>query len=176
MPAWTLWLSPHEPCSGSDNRGRPPQPKDQGSDQESLVRLLPTSPICPLARLRQGRWRPDQSVPWCGNVELSRCPEIGSSEGRGMNQAHCRHRHAGRTPRVGTGAGPQVRVTLSDDLLNHLRQTAQQKRVPLRWLGRSGLRHHELRERRTSGPSCRTWGTMKSRGIHEKAAAWSRAN
>ena len=51
-----------------------------------------------------------------------------------MNQAHRRHRHAGRTPRVGMGAGPQVRVTLSDDLLNHLRQTAQQKHVPLRWL------------------------------------------
>jgi hypothetical protein len=27
-----------------------------------------------------------------------------------------------------------VRVTLSDDLLSHLRQTAQQKHVPLRWL------------------------------------------
>jgi hypothetical protein len=51
-----------------------------------------------------------------------------------MTQAHCRHRDAGRTPRVGTGAGPQVRVTLSDDLLRHLRQTAQQKHVPLRWL------------------------------------------
>ena len=51
-----------------------------------------------------------------------------------MNQAHCRHRQASRTPRVGIGAGPQVRVTLSDDLLNHLRQTAQQKHVPLRWL------------------------------------------
>jgi hypothetical protein len=51
-----------------------------------------------------------------------------------MNQAHWRHSHAGRTSRVGTGAGPQVRVTLSDDLLNHLRRTAQQKRVPLRWL------------------------------------------
>ena len=48
-----------------------------------------------------------------------------------MNQAHCRHRHAGRTPRI---AGPQVRVTLSDDLLNHLRRTAQEKHVPLRWL------------------------------------------
>ncbi len=51
-----------------------------------------------------------------------------------MNQAHQRHRHACRTPRVGTGAGPQVRVTLSDDLLDHLRQMAQQKHVPLRWL------------------------------------------
>ncbi len=51
-----------------------------------------------------------------------------------MNRAHRRHSHAGRIPRVGIGSEPQVRVTLSDDLLNHLRQTAQQKHVPLRWL------------------------------------------
>jgi len=29
---------------------------------------------------------------------------------------------------------PQVRVTLSDDLLNHLRKTAQEQHIPLRWL------------------------------------------
>ena len=29
---------------------------------------------------------------------------------------------------------PQVRVTFSDDLLNHLRKTAQEQHVPLRWL------------------------------------------
>ena len=29
---------------------------------------------------------------------------------------------------------PQVRVTLSDDLLNHLRKVAQEKHVQLRWL------------------------------------------
>ncbi len=29
---------------------------------------------------------------------------------------------------------PQVRVTLSDDLLNHLRKTAHEQHVPLRWL------------------------------------------
>ncbi|MGO8898602.1 MAG: hypothetical protein ACLQU5_09670 [Isosphaeraceae bacterium] len=29
---------------------------------------------------------------------------------------------------------PQVRVTLSDDLLNHLRKTAREQHVPLRWL------------------------------------------
>jgi hypothetical protein len=29
---------------------------------------------------------------------------------------------------------PQVRVTLSDDLLNHLRKVAEEKHVPLRWL------------------------------------------
>ena len=29
---------------------------------------------------------------------------------------------------------PQVRVTLSDDLLNHLRKTAEEPHVPLRWL------------------------------------------
>ncbi len=51
-----------------------------------------------------------------------------------MNRAHGRHHPADRTPRVGTVAGPQVRVTLSDELLRHLRQTAQQKHVPLRWL------------------------------------------
>jgi hypothetical protein len=55
-----------------------------------------------------------------------------------MNHAHqetgCRRRHAGRTHQIGMNAGPQVRVTLSDKLLNHLRQTAQAKHVPLRWL------------------------------------------
>ncbi len=29
---------------------------------------------------------------------------------------------------------PQVQVTLSDDLLIHLRKTAQEQQVPLRWL------------------------------------------
>ncbi len=29
---------------------------------------------------------------------------------------------------------PQVQVTLSDDLLIHLRKTAQEQHVPLRWL------------------------------------------
>jgi hypothetical protein len=29
---------------------------------------------------------------------------------------------------------PLVQVTLSDDLLNHLRKTAQEQHVPLRWL------------------------------------------
>jgi hypothetical protein len=47
----------------------------------------------------------------------------------------CRRRHASLTPRIAMNARTQVRVTLSDDLLNHLRQTAQQKHVPLRWLG-----------------------------------------
>ena len=55
-----------------------------------------------------------------------------------MNHAHhestCRRRSTGRTHRIGMNAGPQVRVTLSDDLLNHLRHTAQEKHVPLRWL------------------------------------------
>ena len=31
-------------------------------------------------------------------------------------------------------ASPQVRVTLSDDLLNHFRKMAQSKHVPIRWL------------------------------------------
>jgi hypothetical protein len=29
---------------------------------------------------------------------------------------------------------PQIRVTLSDELLNHLRKRAQEMHVPLRWL------------------------------------------
>ena len=48
-----------------------------------------------------------------------------------MNHADCRH---SRTDRIGRDAEPQVRVTLSDDLLNHLRHTAQETQVPLRWL------------------------------------------
>ena len=55
-----------------------------------------------------------------------------------MNHAHheskSRLRHADPTRRIAKGASPQVRVTLSDDLLNHLRKMAQQKHVPLRWL------------------------------------------
>ena len=55
-----------------------------------------------------------------------------------MNHAHDdapdRLRPAGRTRRGSRGADPQVRVTLSDDLLNHLRRVAQQEHVPLRWL------------------------------------------
>jgi hypothetical protein len=51
-----------------------------------------------------------------------------------MNHAHGaapdRRRHAV----AARGADPQVRVTLSDDLLNHLRRVAQQEHVPLRWL------------------------------------------
>ena len=31
-------------------------------------------------------------------------------------------------------ASPQVRVTLSDDLLIHLRKVAHSKHVPIRWL------------------------------------------
>jgi hypothetical protein len=46
----------------------------------------------------------------------------------------CRHRHTSRTYRASQDTSPQVRVTLSDDLLNHLRKMAQSKQVPLRWL------------------------------------------
>ena len=42
--------------------------------------------------------------------------------------------HASPTRRGSRGSDPQVRVTLSDDLLNHLRRVAQQEHVPLRWL------------------------------------------
>jgi hypothetical protein len=31
-------------------------------------------------------------------------------------------------------AHPSIQVVLSDDLLNHLRRIAEEKRVPLRWL------------------------------------------
>jgi len=55
-----------------------------------------------------------------------------------MNHAHDeapdRLRHAGPPRRGSRGADPQVRVTLSDELLNHLRRVAQEKHVPLRWL------------------------------------------
>ena len=55
-----------------------------------------------------------------------------------MNHAHhesmCRRGCTGRTHRIGMSAEPQVRVTLSDDLLNHLRKMVQSKHVPLRWL------------------------------------------
>jgi hypothetical protein len=55
-----------------------------------------------------------------------------------MNHAHDdapdRLRHAGRTRRGSRVANPQVRVTLSEDLLDHLRRVAQQRHVPLRWL------------------------------------------
>ena len=55
-----------------------------------------------------------------------------------MNQAHDeasdRFRPAGRTRRGSLGADPQVRVTLSEDLLDHLRRVAKQKHIPLRWL------------------------------------------
>ena len=54
-----------------------------------------------------------------------------------MNQAHDeasdRFRLAGPRRRGSRGAS-QVRVTLSEDLLDHLRRIAQQKHVPLRWL------------------------------------------
>ena len=53
---------------------------------------------------------------------------------RSHEEAPGRLGHAGPTRRGSRGADPQVRVTLSDDLLNHLRRVAQEKHVPLRWL------------------------------------------
>ena len=45
------------------------------------------------------------------------------------------HRRPAGSPRRGSrGVDPQVRVTLSEDLLDHLRRVAQQRHVPLRWL------------------------------------------
>jgi len=55
-----------------------------------------------------------------------------------MNHAYhetvCRRGCTGLRRRVSVDASPQVRVTLSDDLLNHLRKMAQSKHVPRRWL------------------------------------------
>jgi hypothetical protein len=55
-----------------------------------------------------------------------------------MNHAHDEapdRLHPVGSPRQGSrGADPQVRVTLSEDLLDHLRRVAQEKHVPLRWL------------------------------------------
>jgi hypothetical protein len=50
-----------------------------------------------------------------------------------MNQAHeaAPDRHRAVPAR---GGDPQVRVTLSDGLLDHLRRVARQEHVPLRWL------------------------------------------
>jgi hypothetical protein len=48
---------------------------------------------------------------------------------------HARHESTcRRTRKIPSDTSPQVRVTLSDDLLNHLRRVAQEKHVPLRWL------------------------------------------
>jgi len=59
-------------------------------------------------------------------------------EGQGMKDA-CREsmgrrQSIGRTRRLHTDAAPQVQVTLSVDLLNHLRTESQSRRIPLRWL------------------------------------------
>jgi hypothetical protein len=53
---------------------------------------------------------------------------------RALNGTVCRRRHNRHTYQTGENPGPHVRVTLSDDLLNHLRQTAQAEHVPLHWL------------------------------------------
>ena len=127
---------------GSDDHGRLSKPTDQRPKPKSLVRLLPASAIRPMVGFRQGRWRPDQIVPKRRNLELSRFPalflEVPSLEEQGMNHAHhesmCRRGCTGLLRRVSVDASPQVRVTLSDDFLNHLRKMAQSKHVPLRWL------------------------------------------
>ena len=55
-----------------------------------------------------------------------------------MNHAHhgyfCRRRCSGRTGKISSDTSSQVRITLSDDLLCHLRRVAQEKHIPLRWL------------------------------------------
>jgi hypothetical protein len=64
--------------------------------------------------------------------------KIPMMEGQGMKDA-CRDsggrsQFVGRTRRLYTDAVTQVQVTLSVDLLNHLRTESQSKHVPLRWL------------------------------------------
>ncbi|MGO9464663.1 MAG: hypothetical protein ACLQIB_36955 [Isosphaeraceae bacterium] len=55
-----------------------------------------------------------------------------------MNEAHResvgRRRFSGRSRGLHLAAAPQVQVTLSVDLLNHLRTESQARQVPLRWL------------------------------------------
>ena len=55
-----------------------------------------------------------------------------------MNHSHheskCRRGCTGLHRRATVDASPQVRVTLTDDLLNHLRKMVRSKHVPLRWL------------------------------------------
>ena len=58
---------------------------------------------------------------------------------------------------------PQVRVTLSDNLLIHLRKTAQEQHVPLRWLV-AGLVCDTLDVIRNKGYNSRmmTYATLES--------------
>jgi|GEM_PF-1495124 len=51
-----------------------------------------------------------------------------------LHESMCRGGCTGLLRRVSVDASPQVRVTLSDDLLCHLRRVAQEKHIPLRWL------------------------------------------
>ena len=86
---------------------------------------------------RQGRWRPDQIVPKRRNLELSRPRGFSCSrrlESRSSRTGVLMTPYPGRTRRMAMKRSPQVRVTLSDDLLIHLRKTAQVQHVPLRWL------------------------------------------
>jgi len=120
-----------------DNHGRPSKQTDEGPSQESLVRLLPASAICPLVWLRKGRRRPDSSIPKHCNPGLSHpsvCFEL-LSFGDRLTRNRC------VDDAIPDGLGgkamnrsPQVQVTLSDDLLIHLRKTTQAQHVPLRWL------------------------------------------
>lgn len=59
-------------------------------------------------------------------------------EGQGMkdvrHESVGRGHSMGRSRQVYTDAAPQVQVTLSVELLNHLRTEARSTHVPLRWL------------------------------------------
>jgi len=66
-------LPPSSPATiRRDSHGRPSKQTDKGPSQESMVRLLPASAICPMVGLREGRRRPDSSVPKRSIPGLSR--------------------------------------------------------------------------------------------------------
>jgi hypothetical protein len=69
----------------------------------------------------------------------------------------------GQTPRLHADEAPQVRVTLSVDLLNHLRTESQSRHIPLRWL--------------VAGLVCDTMNTdVKPSSEHEVRPGRSRAS
>jgi hypothetical protein len=62
----------------------------------------------------------------------------------------------GRTRITASDTSPQVRVTLSEDLLSHLRKVAQQRHIPLRWL--------------VAGLVCDTFETGIERSVEDQVA------
>jgi hypothetical protein len=75
----------------------------------------------------------------CGShLFPARFLKIPMVEGQGMKDVRResvgRGHFVSRARRLNTDAAPQIRVTLSVDLLNHLRTEARSRHVPLRWL------------------------------------------